>query len=395
MCPFCSSCIRDTFLEHKRTRRTTKNTRSQIPANFAGRMRIYQKGTRAVAFWVGMGIVMLLIQVMLGGITRLTGSGLSITEWDIITHTIPPLTEASWFSAFEKYQATPQYHFLNTHFTLTDFKYIFFWEWLHRFWAQLIGIFFLIGFIYLVRKKYLKKEMQAPLIALFLFGAMQGAIGWIMVLSGLDGDAIYVKPARLAVHFVFALGLIAYAHWFFLQLSIQNDRRINNKTTRTWAKGLILLLFAQFIFGALIAGHKAATAAPTWPDINGELIPDLLWDPELGMRNLVENKTTIHFIHRTLAYILVLLIAAYTRLLVKLKNNSSFLKMIYILPLLIALFQVLLGILSLLASIKIIPNQWGPFETFALLHQMTGMVLLLTMVTVLYTVSGKSYPPQS
>ena len=130
---------------------------------------------RPVAIWIGIGIIMLIIQVVLGGVTRLTGSGLSITEWNVITGTIPPLTENAWLTEFHKYQQTPQYQLLNTNFTLADFKFIFFWEWLHRFWARLIGVVFIIGFIYLLAKRYLKTEMIQPLITLFLLGALQGS----------------------------------------------------------------------------------------------------------------------------------------------------------------------------------------------------------------------------
>ena len=358
-------------------------------------MIIQNKRIRAVSIWVGIGVMMLFVQVLLGGVTRLTGSGLSITEWDIITHTVPPLTDAAWRANFERYQSTPQYKLLNTHFTLSDFKFIFFWEWIHRFWAQLIGIFFLIGFIYLVRKKYLLKEMRTPLLALFLFGAMQGAIGWIMVLSGLEGEAIYVKPTRLAIHFVFALALIAYAYWFFLQLSVPDQGRINSSRARGWSFWLIVLVFVQFVFGALIAGHKAANAAPTWPDINGEIVPSLLWKSQLGLRNLVENKTTIHFIHRNLAYSIFILIIGYTGTLLKVRTNAPFLGKVYLFPLICVAVQVVLGVFSLFTSAGIVPNNWGPFETLALFHQMMAMVLLLALVSVLYAVSCKSYPLQS
>ncbi len=223
--------------------------------------------------WIMIGVVMLLIQVVLGGITRLTGSGLSITEWNVVTGALPPLSEAAWLNEFNKYQQTPQFHYLNSDFTLQDFKFIFFWEWFHRFWARLIGVVFVIGFVYLVAKKYLKKEMFTPLLILFLFGALQGAIGWIMVASGLTGDAVYVKPTRLALHFVFALGLISYAYWFALELKVTRAQTIANPSLRKFTWWLIILLFVQLIFGALMAGHKAAIAAPTWPDINGSLIP--------------------------------------------------------------------------------------------------------------------------
>ena len=168
----------------------------------------FSSSPRPVANWILIGVFMLLIQVILGGITRLTGSGLSITEWNVVTGTIPPFNEAKWIEEFDKYKQTPQYQLLNTDFTLRDFKFIFFWEWLHRFWARLIGVVFIVGFVYLVSKKHLKKSMEKPLLILFLLRALQGAVGWIMVASGLTGDAVYVKPTRLLYISLFALVLI-------------------------------------------------------------------------------------------------------------------------------------------------------------------------------------------
>ncbi len=140
-------------------------------------MSIWKTGSpnRAVAFWVLGGTIMLLIQVMLGGITRLTGSGLSITEWNVITGTIPPLSHQQWMIEFDKYKQTPQYHLLNTGFSLSDFKFIFFWEWFHRFWARLVGVVFIVGFVYLLLKRKMKTEMIKPLLILFLLGALQGS----------------------------------------------------------------------------------------------------------------------------------------------------------------------------------------------------------------------------
>ena len=142
------------------------------------------RSTKLVATWLLIGVVMTVIQVALGGITRLTGSGLSITEWDVITGSLPPFNEQQWLAEFNKYRQTPQYHLLNFDFTLSDFKFIFFWEWFHRLWARTIGLVFAIGFVWFLVKKHFKKEMINPLLILFLLGALQGAIGWIMVASG-------------------------------------------------------------------------------------------------------------------------------------------------------------------------------------------------------------------
>src|SRR6188768_4383341 len=182
---------------------------------------------REVAIWLIIGVAMLIVQILLGGVTRLTGSGLSITEWNVVTGTLPPLNEQKWIEEFNKYKQTPQFLILNSDFTLQDFKSIFFWEWFHRFWARLIGIVFAIPFIIFLFQRRFKEEMIKPLLILFLLGALQGAVGWIMVASGLTGDAVYVKPTRLALHFIFALGLLCYTFWFALKLMVPNKQRTN------------------------------------------------------------------------------------------------------------------------------------------------------------------------
>src|SRR3954451_12721544 len=184
------------------------------------------KSTSIVANWIFLGVGMLIVQVLLGGITRLTGSGLSITEWKPIMGAMPPVNENEWQQAFSKYQQIAQYKYLNTHFTLSNFKFIFFWEWFHRLWARLIGVVFLIPFVWFLWKKYFKSWMIVPLVILFLLGALQGAVGWIMVSSGLNENDVYVSHIRLAVHFMAAMVLISYALIFGLKLLTNPRERI-------------------------------------------------------------------------------------------------------------------------------------------------------------------------
>lgn len=329
------------------------------------------------------GIIMTIVQIALGGITRLTGSGLSITEWDVVTGVLPPLNEAEWTAAFKQYQQTPQFQLINYHFTLPDFKFIFFWEWFHRLWARLIGVVFAVGFILLLAKGHFKKNMVAPLVILFLLGALQGAIGWIMVKSGLSGDAVYVKPTRLALHFIFALGLLCYTWWFTLQLQWGTTHFTISTRLRNWVVALLVLLILQLGFGALMAGHKAATVAATWPTINGEWWP--LSGKDLAAKDIINNPLLIHFIHRSIAYILLAGICWFVYQL----HQQSLTRPVAAMKLLtvaVVLIQVLLGIFSLLASKGIIPGKWGWFEWLAQLHQLTGMALLLLMVKLLYLI---------
>ncbi|MEO5998520.1 MAG: COX15/CtaA family protein [Chitinophagaceae bacterium] len=352
-------------------------------------MRKSTRSNKPVVIWIYIGMAMLIIQVILGGITRLTGSGLSITEWNVITGTLPPLHEAQWLTEFKKYQQTPQYALLNTDFTLKDFKFIFFWEWLHRFWARLIAFVFLIPFVIFLIQRRFRQDMIRPLLILFLLGALQGAIGWIMVASGLTGDAVYVKPTRLALHFVFALVLIAYAFWFALKLSVPFRQKFFNKLLYTWTRIIIGLIFLQLLFGALMAGHKAANAAPTWPTINGSWIPRNMFKYSPASINFIENKITIHFIHRGLAYLLLLLILAWTFNAFRITTLCSYFNKTRWLPAALLLLQVILGMFTVLSSRYIVPNSWGRFEWIAQLHQIIGMASVLVMIWMLYLLRAK------
>ena len=346
---------------------------------------------RPVANWILIGVFMLLIQVILGGITRLTGSGLSITEWNVITGTLPPFSETKWIEEFGKYKQTPQYQLLNTDFTLGDFKFIFFWEWLHRFWARLIGVVFIVGFVYLVSKKRLKKSMEKPLLILFLLGALQGAIGWIMVASGLTGDAVYVKPTRLALHFTFALALISYAYWFALVLLVPHTQKVPARSVRNWSWIIVILLFFQLIYGALMAGHKAATAAPSWPSINGMMVPDSILSESPLFLDLIENKITIHFIHRGLAYLLFAATLVLTIKQYRVSRTSTAFRKVRAIPIVLVCLQMVLGIVAVLTSPGIVPNHWGTFEWMAQLHQVVAMLFLLSLITILYLTNTKSF----
>lgn len=364
-------------------------------ATFVG-MNSANRSNKLVATWLLLGVVMTIIQFVLGGVTRLTGSGLSITEWEVITGALPPLSEEAWLTEFAKYKQTPQFQLLNFEFDLQNFKYIFFWEWFHRLWARIIGLVFAGGFIWFLVAKHFKKEMIKPLVILFFLGIMQGAIGWIMVASGLEGDAVYVKPTRLALHFIFALGLLSYTFWFALQLSVpktalQISAGMHEavQKAKTLNVAILALLLLQLMYGALMAGHKAAMVAPTWPTINGDYMPTNLFSDPVFLLNFIENKILVHFMHRGIAYVLLALVIYWTVQLYRI-NGSSFFNRIKIFPLLLVVLQVLLGIASLLYARSIIPGVWGIFEWMAQIHQLVGMSLLLSLVATYYVMRAQT-----
>ena len=359
---------------------------------------------RPVAIWVYTGVFMLLIQVILGGITRLTGSGLSITEWDVVTGALPPLNHAQWQQAFDGYKHTEQFRILNSDFTLGDYKTIFFWEWFHRLWARLVAVVFVIGFIWFLVKRQLNRWMIGQLGLLFVVGALQGSVGWIMVASGFVGDAIYVAPAKLALHFVFALCLVAYAFWFALELSVPKEARVARvflgqtpqtrpvfarraATLRRWTVVILTLLFFQLIYGALMAGHKAAAVAATWPTINGSWAPSGMFTLHPLLHDLAGNKLTVQFIHRSLAYAIFVAVSIWTIASIRIEPLPALFRRLRWLPLLLIVAQILLGIGSLLTSPGIIPHRWVAFDWLAQLHQITALLFLLTMIGMLYIVT--------
>lgn len=341
------------------------------------------KKRKAVAYWLLTGVLMIIIQVLLGGVTRLTGSGLSITEWKPIMGTLPPMNDATWNEAFEKYQQIAQYKYLNNHFTIDDFKFIFFWEWFHRVWARLLGVVFAIGFIYFLVRKYFDKEMIIPFIILFILGGAQGLIGWIMVASGLNDTNLYVNHIKLALHFMAALLLLCYTLWFALKLLVPDYKITINKKLNTFTSITIVVLCIQLVYGAFMAGLKAAMAAPTWPSINGMWVPD-----SLTMHSIVNHPINIHFMHRQLAYLLFTLIVFWFSSATKLskQNIGSLLSSARWWPFVLVFVQVILGIFTVISAPAIVPGKFGTFEILAELHQLFAMFLLMALVVNLYAV---------
>ena len=347
------------------------------------------RSSRPVAIWLLVGVAMIIIQVLLGGITRLTGSGLSITEWKPIMGTLPPLNDQDWNTAFDKYKQIAQFKYVNPHFGLSDFKFIFFWEWFHRLWARLIAVAFAIPFIIFIIQKRFKKEMIKPMLILFLLGALQGLVGWIMVQSGLeDSGLLYVSHYKLAIHFMLALGLLCYALWFAFELLIPKEQLTINKPLRKFTGWLIALLILQLIYGAFMAGLKAALAAPTWPTVNG------VWFPEnihsfgnrefSGLSFLTDHPLVVHFIHRNLAYIISVFVVVWWWRAKKIQGTTCFQKT-KALPLLLVLLQVLLGVLTVLNAA--LPHT---FLWLAVAHQFAAMLLLLSLLWIHYIVRSKS-----
>ncbi|HUX83682.1 MAG TPA: COX15/CtaA family protein [Chitinophagaceae bacterium] len=339
---------------------------------------LVNRRTKPVAFWLLAGVVMIMVQVLLGGITRLTGSGLSITQWDPVIGALPPLNHQDWIHAFNLYRQTPQFRLAHPDFTLGDFKSIFFWEYLHRLWARLIGVVFLVPFILFLIQKRFNKAMVRPMIILFLLGGLQGLIGWIMVESGLTGNRVRVDHIRLAVHFIMALLLLTYTLWFAMTLLVPGARRIHKPGLKGLLATILAVLTIQLTYGAFMAGLHAALDAPTWPDMNGHAVPAALFRTPSA---LTDDPLTVQFIHRGIAYLILGLVIAWSLKAKGIPRGPRFL------PLAVVLLQALLGILTVMGSRIRIPI------FLAVSHQFVAMLVLITMVWTWYLITGKAAVP--
>lgn len=308
--------------------------------------------------------------VLVGGATRLTESGLSIVEWRPVTGTIPPLSQADWEAAFKQYQAIPQYKAINQGMSLEDFKTIYWWEWAHRFLGRLIGAAFLLPFLWLLWRGAISPGMRPRLWGIFALGAFQGAVGWWMVASGL-ADRITVSPYRLAFHLTLACVIYAAVVWTVRTLARVGFSDAPPRLRRT-ALALIGLIFLQIYVGALVAGVDAGFVYNTWPLIDGTLVPaaDKLFALSPAWRNFFENDLTVQFVHRLLAYTLVLVIFAHAADVLRTTREAGTRGFALALAVL-ATLQAALGIATLLLVVPI---------SLALAHQAGALVLLTVAV---------------
>jgi cytochrome c oxidase assembly protein subunit 15 len=255
-----------------------------------------------VRTWLFVVAALVFVMVSIGGATRLTGSGLSITEWQPIMGAVPPLSEADWQQAFAKYRAIPQYQHVNRGMSLESFKFIYWWEWTHRFLGRLIGAAFLLPFLFFLAARQIPRGLTGRLVAIFALGALQGAVGWYMVSSGL-ATRIDVSQYRLALHL--GLAILIFGALLWAALSLGEPGAPPAWSPRARAAGAILaLLFLQILLGGLVAGLKAGAGYNTWPLIDGKVIPDGLGVMQPWYLNLFENALTVQFNHRMVAYLL-------------------------------------------------------------------------------------------
>lgn len=327
----------------------------------------------AVRVWLYAVAALVVAMIIVGGATRLTDSGLSITEWQPLLGAIPPLSEADWHEAFAKYQQIPQYERVNKGMTLDEFQFIYWWEWAHRFLGRFIGIAFALPFAWFWLRGQLSRRTTLKLAGVFALGGLQGGIGWFMVMSGLV-DRVDVSPYRLALHLVVALAILAAVVWLALDLRRSNGDPLRLRTItpgqKRLAATLLGLVLLQSLLGAFVAGNNAGLTYNTWPLMDGALVPDGLWTLSPWYLNAFENVTAVQFNHRMIAYVLAGLAVVHSIWLARSADDERLVRSAVVLT--VGIFaQAALGIWTLLAVVPL----W-----LGLAHQAGAAVVLILAV---------------
>jgi heme a synthase len=327
--------------------------------------------SRPIIYWLFAGCFLVYLMVVVGAITRLTHSGLSMTDWSP-TGSLPPLNETAWEAEFSKYQQSPEYKIMNAHFTISAFKSIFWWEYIHRFIGRFIGIVFFIGFIYFLIRKKLNPALIKRCIALMLLGALQGVIGWWMVKSGLSKNPA-VSHYRLAVHLMNAFLVFGVTFWFALELIYAETTIVKQSLGFSVFKKIVYLFFGvliiQIIYGAFVAGLKAGLVFPTWPKMGEQWIAPEVNAFETFFDNFIDkNKAGIQFIHRYIAYAVVAMVV-WVYLKAKKINMQGPIKHGVHLLLMATGLQFLLGVLTLIYHVPVVLgvlHQTGAFIMYSI-----------------------------
>ncbi len=337
---------------------------------------ISEKSEKSIRLWLLTIIGLIFAMVLVGGATRLTNSGLSITEWKPIMGAIPPLSESDWNIAFQKYKAIPEYKIENKGMSLSEFKLIFWWEWAHRFMGRFIGLAFFVPMLFFWFSGQLNRPLKFQLSGLFILGGLQGALGWYMVKSGLV-DRVDVSQYRLTAHLGLAVLIMAAIYWVYLGLQKQVGKKIEARLLRVklWGSILVAAIFCQILLGALVAGIHAGKAHNTWPLMEGRLIPEGLGVLSPWYLNFFENTLTVQFDHRVLAYGIFILAIVQVYLVATRMGEGRHLRSVAMLFLAI-IGQIALGVWTLLSAVPFSLGIW---------HQALALIVLLISLTHLHS----------
>ena len=334
---------------------------------------IDKKDTKLISIWLITSLIMIFIMIIVGGLTRLTDSGLSITEWELFKGIMPPLNEKVWLDYFESYKNIPQYQLINFNMSLNEFKIIFYWEYFHRILGRIIGLVFLIPLIYFHFRNKIPKDLLAPLYLVLFLIILQGFIGWYMVQSGLVND-VTVSHYRLSLHLSLALLIISILFWIFLNTIKKTKKKfflLENKNIIFLF--LFLLIFSQIILGAFVSGLDAGKIYQTWPLMGTSYFPN---DFSIkGLNNFFEfdNHSLVQFYHRNLAYIISLYIL-FLGFFIFIKKLKKLIRP-YLILFIFIIFQIVLGILTLISNLHIY---------LASAHQISSVLLLFSALNLYY-----------
>ncbi len=339
-----------------------------------------QQSLKPVVAWLVTGCVMIASMVAIGGVTRLTGSGLSITEWKPIMGALPPMNDAQWQQAFEKYQQIPQYSVVNGHMNVHDFKGIFYWEWIHRNWGRLMGLVFIVPFLWFWRKGLLKGWLMRRSWTILIAGGSVGALGWFMVASGLE-ELTSVSHYRLAIHLVAAFTAFCIVLWTVFDIK-QGRRGFTGDGTPAakWSRWLLVLLLVQIVYGAFTAGLDAGRIYNTWPLMNGEFMPENVLAFDSAWTNFTHHKDGVQFIHRNFAWVVAAGITWFGYANRKNKALKGGDRLLF----LAVFLQIALGVLALVSHVWV---------SLGVMHQLGALVLLMALLHVLHR-TGRILPAQ-
>lgn len=327
-------------------------------------IEINQSHRAQVRNWLYFVSFLIFVMVIVGGATRLTDSGLSITEWKPLLGAIPPLNAADWQIALEKYRQIPEYQIINKGMSMDEFKFIYWWEWGHRFLGRFIGLVVFFPLVFFWATGRLERWIKPRLVFLFVLGGLQGFIGWWMVSSGLV-DRVDVSQYRLATHLTLACIIFAYTMWLARSLAVHSNEPVSNAVAN-FAPIFVFAVLLQVFLGALVAGLDAGLSFNDWPTMDGMIIPNDLWVQTPAWINAFENPKTVQFIHRMSAYALLILVLA--QMFVALKSNSGEThKRRTILLVALTFAQAMIGVITLVMQV---PLSWG------LYHQGGAVVVL-------------------
>lgn len=322
-----------------------------------------------VRAWLGIVAFLIFCMVIVGGATRLTDSGLSITEWKLLLGVIPPLSEADWNTAFEKYKLIPEARIINAGMTLAAFKVIYWWEWSHRFLGRIIGVVYFLPLVFFFANDYVETRLRPRLMAILALGAFQGGLGWYMVVSGLT-ERVDVSQYRLAAHLTLAAIIFSAVLW--VAFGLQNKRRLPLSERERVALVIPALVLLQIAAGGFVAGLDAGMGYNTWPLMEGQLIPSGLYS---SWRDAFENAMTVQFNHRALAYGIAVLVAGYAYVI---RTREA------VLILVVVLLQIGFGVWTLLWQVPL----W-----LGLAHQGGAFLVLAAALWNLHVVLSRSLAP--